>query len=200
MRRTLLRFLTVGTRFSVKALDVHGVLVMVNACRALVRIDGGSTRVQFQCPDGSSREFAARRTVETSWSPDTEVEIDVKAKKSNTSVEVATSDAVESKAPRLSMLDAAEKVLRESGRAMNTKEMIEAMATKAYWTSPGGKTPHATLYSAILREIQTKGDAGRFRKADKGTFQLAAVNAVGPDVAPPAKTKPKPKRKEKAHG
>jgi hypothetical protein len=27
---------------------------------------------------------------------------------------------------------------------MNTKAMIEAMAAKGYWTSPGGKTPHAT--------------------------------------------------------
>ena len=31
--------------------------------------------------------------------------------------------------------------------------MIDAMTTKGLWTSPGGKTPHATLYSAILREI-----------------------------------------------
>jgi hypothetical protein len=48
--------------------------------------------------------------------------------------------------------------------------MIEAMAAKGLWTSPGGKTPHATLYSAILREIDTKGKAARFKKADRGHF------------------------------
>ena len=32
---------------------------------------------------------------------------------------------------------------------MNCQEMIEAMAAKGYWKSPGGKTPAATLYSAI---------------------------------------------------
>ena len=45
---------------------------------------------------------------------------------------------------------------------------------KGYWKSPGGKTPHATLYSAILREIDAKGDAARFRKTDRGKF---ATNA-----------------------
>src|SRR5579884_3000386 len=59
----------------------------------------------------------------------------------------------EPKAKKLSALDAAAKVLGEAGAPMNCKEMIEAMATKGYWTSPGGKTPHATLYAAILREI-----------------------------------------------
>jgi hypothetical protein len=31
--------------------------------------------------------------------------------------------------------------------------LIETMAAKKLWTSPGGKTPAATLYSAIIREI-----------------------------------------------
>ena len=56
---------------------------------------------------------------------------------------------------------------------MATKEMIDAMAEKGYWTSPGGKTPHATLYSAILREIGTKGDEARFQKVERGKFALA---------------------------
>ena len=55
---------------------------------------------------------------------------------------------------------------------MTTKAMIEAMATKGYWTSPGGATPHATLYSAILRELQKKGADARFTKVDRGQFML----------------------------
>ena len=73
---------------------------------------------------------------------------------------------------KLSQLDAAVKVLGEAGTPMTTKAMIEAMATKGYWTSPGGATPHATLYSAILRELQKKGAESRFTKVDRGQFTL----------------------------
>lgn len=73
---------------------------------------------------------------------------------------------------KLSAIDAAAKVLGESKEPLNTKEMVEAMSAKKYWTSPGGKTPHATLYSAILREIQKKGDDARFRKVERGRFTL----------------------------
>ncbi|MEO2031506.1 MAG: winged helix-turn-helix domain-containing protein [Planctomycetaceae bacterium] len=74
---------------------------------------------------------------------------------------------------KLSAIDAAAKVLGETDKPLNAKEIIEAMSAKQYWTSPGGKTPHATLYSAILREIQKKGDDARFRKAERGRFTLA---------------------------
>jgi hypothetical protein len=53
--------------------------------------------------------------------------------------------------------------------------MIAAMAQKGYWTSPGGATPAATLYSAILRELQKKGDASRFVKSEPGKFMLRAT-------------------------
>ena len=76
---------------------------------------------------------------------------------------------------KLSQLDAAVKVLAEAGTPMTTKAMIEAMASKGYWTSPGGATPHATLYSAILRELQKKGADARFVKADRGQFALNAA-------------------------
>jgi hypothetical protein len=71
---------------------------------------------------------------------------------------------------KLSAIDAAAKVLAETKQAMNCKEMIEALAAKKLWTSPGGKTPHATLYSAILREINTKGKDARFKKIERGQF------------------------------
>ena len=74
---------------------------------------------------------------------------------------------------KLSALDAAARVLGESGQAMNCQEMIEAMAAKGYWTSPAGKTPGATLSSAILRELKMKGKDARFRKTERGKFALA---------------------------
>jgi hypothetical protein len=73
---------------------------------------------------------------------------------------------------KLSALDAAAKVLAESREPMTTKEMVEAMATKGYWTSPGGKTPERTLYSAILRELSTKRSEARFTKTERGKFVI----------------------------
>ena len=72
------------------------------------------------------------------------------------------------KSAKLSALDAAAKVLDTAKQSMNAKELIEAMAKKKLWTSPGGKTPHATLYAAILREINTKGKDARFKKTERG--------------------------------
>ena len=73
---------------------------------------------------------------------------------------------------KMSAIDAAAKVLGEAKKPLGTKEMVEKMSAKGYWSSPGGKTPHATLYSAILREIQKKGDDARFRKVERGQFTL----------------------------
>jgi HB1/ASXL restriction endonuclease-like protein with HTH domain len=80
------------------------------------------------------------------------------------------SPEAEPKGKKLSALDAAAQVLAETGKPMACKEMIEAMAAKGYWSSPGGKTPASTLYSGILKEIATKGKESRFKKTDRGRF------------------------------
>jgi hypothetical protein len=82
--------------------------------------------------------------------------------------------AAEPKEKKVSALDAAARVLAEEGKPMSCKELIGAMAAKGYWTSPGGKTPDATLCSAILRELATKGDKARFRKVGPGQFASRA--------------------------
>ena len=71
---------------------------------------------------------------------------------------------------KMSAIDAAARVLAETGAPMGCKELIGAMAGKGYWMSPGGKTPDATLFSAIAREIAMKGDLARFTKAGPGRF------------------------------
>src|SRR5262249_46793639 len=73
-----------------------------------------------------------------------------------------------------SALDAAGKVLAEEGRPMSCQELIGVMAAKGYWPSPGGQTPSATLYSAILRELATKGGKARFAKVGRGRFAYRA--------------------------
>ena len=77
------------------------------------------------------------------------------------------------KPKRTSALDAAAIVLKDVGRPLNCKELIEMMAARELWQSPNGKTPEATLYAAILRELKAKGDAARFRKVGRGQFEFA---------------------------
>ena len=71
---------------------------------------------------------------------------------------------------RISALSAAAQVLAASEVPMRAKEMIAAMESKGLWTSPGGRTPEATLYAAIIREIAAKGTAARFKKHERGVF------------------------------
>lgn len=78
--------------------------------------------------------------------------------------------AASAKPKKFNALDAAAQVLAASKEPMNAKEMIDAMAAKGLWISPGGKTPHATLYSAMIREVATKGKEARFKKVDRGHF------------------------------
>ena len=82
----------------------------------------------------------------------------------------APKPAKEPKPKRVSALDAAAQVLAASAVPMRAKEMIAAMEAKGLWTSPGGKTPEATLYAAIIREIAAKGTAARFKKHERGVF------------------------------
>jgi hypothetical protein len=71
---------------------------------------------------------------------------------------------------KYSALDAAARILRDSGQPMSCPELIEQMAAKGYWTSPHGKTPASTLYAAIAREVKLKGAASRFIKSGPGRF------------------------------
>ena len=76
----------------------------------------------------------------------------------------------EAKPKRVSALDAAAQVLAKSEVPMRAKELIAAMEKQGLWSSPGGKTPHATLYAAMIREIAALGDRARFKKHERGVF------------------------------
>jgi hypothetical protein len=82
----------------------------------------------------------------------------------------AAAKATKAAPSKASALDAAARVLRESGQPMSCPELIEQMAAKGYWSSPRGKTPASTLYAAIAREIKLKGAASRFIKTGPGRF------------------------------
>ena len=75
-------------------------------------------------------------------------------------------------AKRMGLLDAAIQVLHKADNPMNAKDIVDAVLAKGLW-STSGKTPHATLYAAIIREINKKGNEARFTKAKRGHFALA---------------------------
>jgi len=72
----------------------------------------------------------------------------------------------------MSGLDAAAKILGDAKEPLNCRTIVERAVQKGLWKSDG-KTPWATVYSAILREIVKLGDKARFRKAARGKFESA---------------------------
>ena len=74
------------------------------------------------------------------------------------------------KPKRVSALDAAAQVIAGAKEPMRAIDMIAQMEAKGLWKSPGGKTPEATLYAAVIREIAAKGKDARFAKHDRGLF------------------------------
>lgn len=73
----------------------------------------------------------------------------------------------------LSGLDAAARILREAGEPLSAPAIVERALASGMWTTKG-KTPAATIYAAMIREIKAKGADARFRKVDRGRF---AANA-----------------------
>ena len=72
----------------------------------------------------------------------------------------------------MSGIDAAAKVLEEADEPLRCKEIVERAFEAGYWASDG-KTPDRTIYSAILREMKTKGEDARFEKVGRGLFARA---------------------------
>lgn len=96
------------------------------------------------------------------------------AKDTTPKTEAPTAKRGEPKAPkkaRRSGLNAAATVLAAAGKPMTVKDIVDAATTQKLWASEG-KTPYATVYAAIIREIAAKGLASRFRKTAPGQFEF----------------------------
>lgn len=79
--------------------------------------------------------------------------------------------------PRMSALDAAAEILsrlasKDVAAGLSVKDLIERMEKANLWQSPGGKTPSATLYSALIREIKQRRTDSRFKRIAPGKFSL----------------------------
>lgn len=84
----------------------------------------------------------------------------------------ATKATKQAKASKpMSGLDAAAKVLSQAKEPMSAKAIVEAAMAKGLWQSSGA-TPHATIYSAMIREIAAKGSDARFKKVGRGQFMV----------------------------
>ena len=77
------------------------------------------------------------------------------------------------KTKKVSLLDAAAAFLKmHRSNGHKTKDIVAA-APSLGWVPGAGKTPEASLYAAIIREIDAKGKESRFVKLDKGVFQAS---------------------------
>src|SRR5690606_31962025 len=79
------------------------------------------------------------------------------------------------KRSRLSGLDLAARVLAEAGEPLVSKEIARRVIAAGWQTK--GKTPYATLYSAMLREIANRGADSRFAKTGRGEFEATGKGA-----------------------
>ena len=56
---------------------------------------------------------------------------------------------------------------------MHCKDIVDLANQRGLWAPRnGGKTPANTLSAAIRREITSRGNASRFRLAERGKFAL----------------------------
>lgn len=72
---------------------------------------------------------------------------------------------------KLSALEAAVKVLEETGSPMTAKQLIEAMSNKGYWSSTA-RAPAHSLANAIQREIHRTGADCLFQQVGRSKFAL----------------------------
>ena len=100
---------------------------------------------------------------------------------------VAEPDPVEDEAPnpapecttapkkekKLSLMDAAVEVLKQSGEPMNTREMVKAATDSGLWIPTDCKTPEQTLYGSIFREMKIKENPRIVKSSVKGKFEYA---------------------------
>jgi hypothetical protein len=132
---------------------------------------GGSALAEDRLSEGAKKDLAAARA--KAAAPDAQIDADVQAAKKIRPAKKGK--AGKAKGPRKpSLIALAAEVLREAKEPMDCKAIVEKVLAKGTWTT-SGKTPAATLYSAIIREIAKAGDKARFRKVDKGQFELAAA-------------------------
>ena len=78
------------------------------------------------------------------------------------------------KPKRMGGLDVAAQLLLAAAKPMSCKELVEDMLARKLWSTTG-KTPVATIYAAIIRDIAANGMESRFRKTARGCSRPPAT-------------------------
>lgn len=129
---------------------------------------------------GSDREFIVsriERVIAEPGAPEAAPATEPEAESAEAEEEVDTPNLAPesggSPEKKLSLLNAAIKVLQESEAPLNTKEIIAKVIASDLWSPNGAKTPEQSLYSAFFREIKEK-ETPRVRKsaARRGAFEF----------------------------
>jgi restriction system protein len=81
----------------------------------------------------------------------------------------------------MSALDAALKVLQNTGKPLHYREITRRVLAQGLWESEG-KTPAATINARLAVDVKKNGPASPFRRAGRGIF---ALNTAGPPGWPP---------------
>jgi len=145
----------------------------VTKAKVAVANVAGSALAKDKLSDGVKKDLAEidRKLAE----PDPKHDAAVKAsEKGRTEKKEKKAAKGQPKPPRASLINLAAEVLAETKTPLDCKTIVEKVLAKGTWKT-SGKTPAATLYSAIIREIGKAGDKARFRKVDRGQFELAVA-------------------------
>lgn len=134
---------------------------------------GDGEVVKVSVPADHSEQGAPTETSPTAPKP-------TKPKKPK--AEKAPKPAKAPKPKRVSALDAAATVLADTKKPMRAIDLIAEIQQRGLWQSPKGKTPEASLYAAMIREISAKGRDSRFAKHERGLF-IAQVPTNAPASA-----------------
>lgn len=89
------------------------------------------------------------------------------------------------KGSAVGVLDGVHKVLAEAGQPMHYRAITEKLVADGHW-KPSGKTPWASVSSALTTDIKKHGASSRFRRLETGVFALADwALTTGRDAARP---------------
>jgi hypothetical protein len=102
---------------------------------------------------------------------------DAKKAKAAKGAKPAAPALAEKKTKKPSLLNLAAGVLAKAGKPMGCKEIVEAILAGGEWKTKG-KTPAATLYSAIIREIANPARGSRFKKVERGQFAATGTKVA----------------------
>jgi len=79
---------------------------------------------------------------------------------------------------RLSQLDAAVEILKDAKEPLTCKEIVRRIFGRKIWSTTG-RTPEDTLSASIKHEI-ARGKNSRFRKAERGLYELCSRFHLSP--------------------